>query len=611
MRSNPDAHELLQILSVLPDGLAEGDLQQHTIPIATLLECKTTVLRTALAYMTPSRRLNLLVPIREYIRAYHPPPIDLIRPIFRTYKDLLELFDRSYAVAPVGNLRTRVNANFANIQSLLAFRLSECKTSSASTAEAAELIPCGVLASRYSRLAGYSETPLVSTVISDNLFRGEAGSEILEVSLITEQLWMHHYKRTGNDPELINRAISLFPQFDDKQIKCELYRVASHVAHLRLGDLAAAESWAEEVIALSEPGSRMRAAGLRRRANLYSHRGNFVQARKLAKAAQKLYRDDGDLHGEATTLSAIAGALCNLGDFTKAAEAAKQGRTLLVLCEVPGSYQDLALLSKLGSIYHAKSEYREAKETYEEILRLSPSTSGDFSGMYISIILNVLEVEISLGAEDSEYAQRLLDMARQLASKLDWKLGMMICDATEGMLLLHRGNHDKAKSILEHTLDYPEFQVQRFCLENLADPNLWPASHYDAKWVYILIAQICGGIGRLRQPRQLYGALQFLGSIMLMDDDIMSAKNLLTVAFEGFTKLDMHSSIAECSLALAKCSEAMGNGQYALDLLDCARSRFERSSQQKQISKVENRRQQLVARMVASSVRRPSNLATM
>ncbi|KAJ7277237.1 P-loop containing nucleoside triphosphate hydrolase protein, partial [Mycena rebaudengoi] len=72
-RMTPGAQELLSILSMLPDGLADADLVQAKLPIPDILACKATLIRTALAFVGQDQHLKLLTPIREHIFHIHPP----------------------------------------------------------------------------------------------------------------------------------------------------------------------------------------------------------------------------------------------------------------------------------------------------------------------------------------------------------------------------------------------------------------------------------------------------------------------------------------------------------------------------------------------------------
>ncbi|KAJ7864156.1 P-loop containing nucleoside triphosphate hydrolase protein, partial [Mycena leptocephala] len=71
-RMTPEAQDLLGLLSMLPDGLSDADLVQAELPIPDVLANKSTPIRTALTYIGNDKRLKVLAPIAEHIRAIHP-----------------------------------------------------------------------------------------------------------------------------------------------------------------------------------------------------------------------------------------------------------------------------------------------------------------------------------------------------------------------------------------------------------------------------------------------------------------------------------------------------------------------------------------------------------
>ncbi|KAJ6552312.1 hypothetical protein DFH09DRAFT_1086089 [Mycena vulgaris] len=84
-------------------------------------------------------------------------------------------------------------------------------------------------------------------------------------------------------------------------------------------------------------------------------------------------------------------------------------------------------------------------------------------------------------------------------------------------------------------------------------------------------------------------ALQFLGDVFAVWGDRDTAVSLFTVALEGFTQMDVHRSRAECMLRLGDILKQEGDMAKAVELWQTARPLFERSSQTKQISLIDDR----------------------
>jgi hypothetical protein len=100
----PHSRDLLSLLSILPDGLSDVELLQSKLPINDILACKAALIRTAVAYSDEHQRLKTLVPIREYMYRTQPPGDQLVRPLFKYFQDLLELYIGDSRVYPVRQL---------------------------------------------------------------------------------------------------------------------------------------------------------------------------------------------------------------------------------------------------------------------------------------------------------------------------------------------------------------------------------------------------------------------------------------------------------------------------------------------------------------------------
>ncbi|KAJ7063842.1 P-loop containing nucleoside triphosphate hydrolase protein, partial [Mycena amicta] len=73
LAASPGAWDLLCLLSILPDGLSDAELQHMNLPIHNILSAKITLTRISLAYTSHDRRLKMLNPMREFIQRAYPP----------------------------------------------------------------------------------------------------------------------------------------------------------------------------------------------------------------------------------------------------------------------------------------------------------------------------------------------------------------------------------------------------------------------------------------------------------------------------------------------------------------------------------------------------------
>ncbi|KAJ6592118.1 hypothetical protein DFH09DRAFT_1415024 [Mycena vulgaris] len=123
LRSVPHCHNLLSLLSMLPDGLSDVELVQSKLPIKDILSCKSALISTSLAYCDDRRRLKVLVPIREYMARSCPPMDYLLQALLNYFHQLLEFWYKYHGTVSAAEMNLRIPLNFSNIQSLLLNRL--------------------------------------------------------------------------------------------------------------------------------------------------------------------------------------------------------------------------------------------------------------------------------------------------------------------------------------------------------------------------------------------------------------------------------------------------------------------------------------------------------
>ncbi|KAJ6451063.1 P-loop containing nucleoside triphosphate hydrolase protein, partial [Mycena sanguinolenta] len=119
-RITSDSKELLSLLSILPNGLADSELVQSNLPIPNILSCKAALLATSLAYQNSNQRLLVLIPVREHIQQFLPPSPSLVHSLRKYFYTLLKLHLRYRGLGglwkPVIN---QITLNLANLQEVL------------------------------------------------------------------------------------------------------------------------------------------------------------------------------------------------------------------------------------------------------------------------------------------------------------------------------------------------------------------------------------------------------------------------------------------------------------------------------------------------------------
>ncbi|KAJ7245846.1 P-loop containing nucleoside triphosphate hydrolase protein [Mycena rebaudengoi] len=117
-RMTPGAQDLLSILSMLPNGFTDADLLQAELPIPDILASKTTLLKTALAFVDTEKQIQVLAPIREHILHSHPPTNVLKLKLCMHFHNLLSLW-KDHADLNAAKIVPQLLRNGGNITSVL------------------------------------------------------------------------------------------------------------------------------------------------------------------------------------------------------------------------------------------------------------------------------------------------------------------------------------------------------------------------------------------------------------------------------------------------------------------------------------------------------------
>ncbi|KAJ7215642.1 hypothetical protein C8J57DRAFT_1600268 [Mycena rebaudengoi] len=122
------------------------------------------------------------------------------------------------------------------------------------------------------------------------------------------------------------------------------------------------------------------------------------------------------------------------------------------------------------------------------------------------------------------------------------------------------------------------------CLERLGDLS---AGMNDIpttlRWTVILLGQAV----KCKEKRQTMQAFRCLGQIFAAEGDNETALSLFNVALDGFTFMDVHRWKADCMVRIADILTSRGEVMKAVELWKAARPLFERSSQMKDIIKID------------------------
>ncbi|KAJ6477278.1 hypothetical protein DFH09DRAFT_1467740 [Mycena vulgaris] len=555
--SVPHCHNLLSLLSMLPDGLSDVELVQSKLPIKDILSCKAALLSTSLAYGDDQRRFKVLVPIREYMARSYPPMDYLVQALLNYFHQLLECNYKYSGTVSASEMTQRITSNFSNIQSLLLDRLQHQNPTAVDT------IYCVTYLSAFSRLAGHGQNPLM-----DYIAQIQSLPSQLEVYLITEIFISWSFSPITNPEELVDKAMKQFPHLGDSDIK---YSTATNYYQTSLS------------LAISTGNTKRQCQSLRYLAFLKWCMGDPAAGQMYASEAQRLAKISADLYNEAHALHMEATCCQTLGNYKYAASLCNRARDLLAHCGMSGGTLDSELMNNQADTHKSKSEYVEARNIQSQILHRFPIELVLWDHAFI--LLNMAELDMLLGAPAEEVQQKI-DTAKSIFNSINHLVCEMLCNAVMGALHLREGNQLSAKTLFHKCLSFfwgNQAEMAACCLERLGNRSLWDSTDWPSAWTMVYLVHA----SRSQQKLDVHKALQFLGDIFRTEGDQDTAVSLLTVALAGFTQMDVHCSRAECMLGLGYISRDNGDLLKAAELWRTARPLFERSSQAKKVALID------------------------
>jgi hypothetical protein len=110
-------------------------------------------------------------------------------------------------------------------------------------------------------------------------------------------------------------------------------------------------------------------------------------------------------------------------------------------------------------------------------------------------------------------------------------------------------------------------------------------SEWQSKWPMIY----CGHAYKTNDKLALHKSFLFLSNMFLTTNNVETARNLYTVALEGFTQMDIHCSRANCIIRLGDLAHQQGNVLEALGFWMTACPLFEQSLQVKDVVQIDAR----------------------
>ncbi|KAJ6596177.1 hypothetical protein DFH09DRAFT_128565 [Mycena vulgaris] len=579
MMSYPNAKTLLSLLSLLPDGLSDTELTQSGLPIRDILTCKAALLQTSLAYIDRDSRLKALVPIREYMATVNPPARTLVHPLRQYFHTILQLFQK-YHGKQLGQIVNQITSNLGNLQNIILDGLN------INDPDIRDTFRCAMALNGFHRVAGRNGPIPVDHLsdIGEQLQDGE-----LKARFIT-YLFLIWHRRPISDPQgLINEAQEYFSNVHEPAAECKFYNAIGPYFSDHEQNIPKALEYFKAALLLSNLSgdTDQQCVVLNRLAMVNNMIGAYPDAQLYAGQATLLARQSGNLYQESAATLIQTYIYMSLGDYKRSMDLSQRSRECMRLCGLTGSDVDFRILRCQAEIHSVKSEYKEMRKIYTEILEeTSPEVSP---ANYGYSLLNIGAVDIIMGASEED-AKRSIDAAKSIFSAAGSAHAVTFCNMVLGDLKLREGDTSGAKVLLEqgfNSLRGYDAEAMLFSLERLGDVSRWSAHGVSSMegWSVLFLGQAL----KLKNPLAIHQALGFLGDQALADGDDGTAHSLFNVALDGFTQMDVHISRGNCLLRLGDLALKQGDLQKAAEFWTSARPLFVRSSQGSCVEQIDRR----------------------
>ncbi|KAJ6565535.1 hypothetical protein DFH09DRAFT_984319 [Mycena vulgaris] len=585
MLSAPHAVELLSLMSLLSDGISDLDLLQSNIPIPYISNCKTTLIRTSLAYVDHAGQFKVLAPIREYIHLASPPSQRLVRPLRQYLIDMLKLYSGwSHASSLVVDLVPRLVSNLGNLHNILLDGLGS------GHADLRESILGILMLSTLNIMMNRGLTPLMLRL--PEVLSGMDDHE-LHGRFISGALEARHLYTLPNPEMAIDNAIEHFRLIQDRdgELEARLYFMIAAYYHECVHDLKRAEDFCRLALSVASQ-SNSDTAKLRPLIGLgliELQRGDYSRALQLAQEIYRIAHASGNLRGKLNGIRSQALCYSSMGDFKQCMKCLEEGKELVIQAGMQGGQMEILLMDIEANLYQTKTEYSNARRIQEAILNQTSPVLSPVDHAYA--LATIAFLDIVTGAE-ADFVSRNLDAAMTAFQSAQYPRGISFCEIYHAELLLREGDATGARFVyMRHfatARDSDDDEIACYCASKLADPtNPVHADTESVQWAVVFLALVLRP--RMRSLLTVNQALRSLGDVLVRQGADDSALSILDLALEGFTRMDVHQSKAECMHTMGDIYARRGDICRAREVWETARPLFDRSEQTKEVVRIDKK----------------------
>jgi hypothetical protein len=278
-------------------------------------------------------------------------------------------------------------------------------------------------------------------------------------------------------------------------------------------------------------------------------RGNHSRSLQLAQEMHRISRAWGNIRGELDGIRLQAQCHLLRGDFNRCLQLVDEGKELVVRASVKGAQMEGMLMSIEAIAYDLKTEYSNARRVHDIILH---QTSALLSPLeHATALVNIGFLDIVTGASAHAIASCNLKAALTVFQNVRHPRGISYYELYHADLLLREGDAMGARVEYIRLFDAignNDHHLACDCLAKLADPTNPVHDDTDsARWAVIFLTFALRPLVRTqRNPLMVHRGLRRLGDVLVRQGADNTALSVLAVALDGFTRMDVHQSRAEC-----------------------------------------------------------------
>ncbi|KAJ7119885.1 hypothetical protein C8R43DRAFT_1151986 [Mycena crocata] len=274
-----------------------------------------------------------------------------------------------------------------------------------------------------------------------------------------------------------------------------------------------------------------------------------------------------------------------LGNYKETISYCKEALSVLQLSGVAGGRLEAGVMNTLAGTHALKSEFAEARQIQSQLLNKNPLEQDPT--IHCLALLNIVNIHVQTDGQKQAIEKKILT-ASTVFNKLNNHRALMHCELLRAQLNLREGDNSFAtESRFRECFQVAWGQMDDIVtgtLETLGDTNRWGHNVRASTWTIVLLAHAF----ITKQKLGIYKAFQFMGDIFkAYNDHDETAIHLYSVALDGFTKMDVHLSRAQCFLQLGDISKRRRDDLKAIELWKSARPLFERALQAKDIARID------------------------